>query len=141
MLAVLAALIGVFIVVAAVLATRPAPDLDPTTPEGVVQTYSRAMLSGDVAAGRALTTPALQSRCPTPPLAPPEPGTSLDLVGTSISGDRAVVRVQIIHRGGNSPFDLNEYRTEDAFELLRIDGAWRVNQAPWEIDPCLEARP
>jgi len=133
-----AAAIGVVLVAAAIVATRPVPDLDPATPEGVVQAFTRATLADDVAGALALATPDFADRCSTSPVTFEDGGLRMGLIDTSISGDVARVRVRVTQSGGSPPFDLSEYESSGTFVLRRLDGAWLIDEAPWEIYPCVE---
>lgn len=120
--------------VAAVVGTGSVADLDPESPEGVVQRYVQAILDGDDDTALAL-------------LVDPERDCfererddfRMTLAGVEIDGDRAEVEVSITRGGGDPPFDGYPYATEDVFDLRRIDEDWRISEAPWQFQICEES--
>ncbi|TFC19545.1 hypothetical protein E3O19_02635 [Cryobacterium algoritolerans] len=132
-LGVIAALV---IVALAVVFTRgePAP-LDPGTPAGVVQLYSAAVLAGDeqTAAGYLIA-----GRLDTCDKVDPGPldGIRLSLASTTVRENSAAVTVSIVTSTDNGPFGASEYENEDVFDLVRVDGRWRIDGAPWQLSIC-----
>lgn len=129
--------IAVIVVIAiAVVFTRGGPpDADPGTPEGVVQSYARAVLSGDRPAAMDLLVSDISDNCDHA-----EPSTLEDLrmtiVSTSVHGDTAVVQVTIAHGTGGGLFGDSGYTSKESFTLEREAGAWKVEYTPWEFILC-----
>ena len=134
-LLIVAALVVVALVVVLVRgATRET--LDPSTPEGVVQLYSRAIIDGDeLAAGQYLST------------SPHDceffyddelDNIRLTLKDTTISGEHATVCVSVTtsYGGGGGLFGNGEYSTDDEFLLVKSDDRWLVSSTPYEFDSC-----
>ncbi|HEU4850027.1 MAG TPA: hypothetical protein VFS93_06420, partial [Terrimesophilobacter sp.] len=117
---------AVVILALVVVFTRgtPAP-LDPTTPEGVVQAYTTAVIDGDLSAITPLLTKEVRDNCER---LDPERNSSvrLTLVSTDVSGDHATVRVSIATDYGSGPFGSSSYQTEDTFTLAKEGGQWLV---------------
>lgn len=134
--------LAVLAVVAVVLGTRPAPRLDPSTPEGAVQVYAEAVFEGDRAGARAVLHPDVVDACADVPR--PIPGSSatrLAILDTAIDGDDARVEVRITESFRNGPFGGGESAYEDVFGLERVDGEWRIRYGPWQFVECPEVRP
>ncbi len=134
--AILAAIAVLVIVALAVVFTRgePAP-LDGTTPAGVVQRYSAAVIAGDEAAAAAYLSEAAKGRCGQ------VARTGADqlrvvLVSTTERADTADVKVLITTSYGGSPFGSGEYQVEDVFDLARTGDTWKIDNAPWQLAVC-----
>lgn len=132
-LGVIAALV---IVALAVVFTRgePAP-LDPDTPEGVVQLYSAAVLAGDEQTAAGYLTAGRLDNCDTVDPGPLD-NIRLTLVSTTVRENSADVRVSIVTSTDNGPFGASEYENEDVFDLVTVDGRWRIDGAPWQLTIC-----
>lgn len=130
------AVLAVAALVAAVLwaVTRPAPVYAPDTPEGTVQTYVTAVLEGDAAAAAAVL--AADGPCSVTDLdrAYVARGTTVDLVGTDVTGDRALVRVRVGVDTGTDPF--GGWTEDHAFRLSRTTAGWRLDGIPWPLYDC-----
>lgn len=125
---VLVALIVVF--------TRDAPEtLDSSTPEGVVQAYSLAVIDGDEAAAAALLTADASAGCG-PVEHGPTDNLRVVLVSTTVRSDSADVVVSLVTSFDDGPFGASEYEFESNFDLVRVDGAWLIGTAPWELTIC-----
>lgn len=134
-LIVVAAVIAVAIVVVAVRSTG-ATALDPSTPEGVVQAYSRAVLAGDEAeAAEYLAGPSDDCNYY---YDGEEEDLRLTLRSTVVSGDVATVKVTVTtsYGYGGGPFSSSEYSHEDAFRLVRSGRSWLVDETPYEFISC-----
>lgn len=140
-------LLVILIIIAAVVAlalvvvfTRgtPAP-LDRTTPEGVVQAYTTAVLDGDLSAITPLLATEVRDNCER---VDPESDSSvrLTLISTKVSGDHATVRVSISTDYGSGPFGSSSYETEDSFMLVNEGGQWLVETAPWQFTICYNTK-
>jgi hypothetical protein len=135
---VLAAIVGLVLVAAIVAlvvgATRPATTLDPATPEGTVQSYVSAVLDRDPESAAAL----LASGGPCGERSfdrtwAPE-SVRIDLVDSSITGDRAVVDIDIT-MSGSGPLD-NGWTERQTLRLVVEDGQWRITGVPWPLYEC-----
>ena len=140
LLIVLGLIILLVVVALVVVFTRSAPALlDADTPGGVVQRYSTAVLDGDeTTAARYLSAAALAD-CDSGTTSADSSATDdirVTLVDTTERGSSADVEVLIITSYGSGPFGSSEYESEDAFELVRVDGAWLVDEAPWRLIAC-----
>ena len=125
---VLAALVVVF------TRGQPAP-LPAGTPGGVVQRYSAAVLAGDedLATGY-LTENALADCDKMSPSITED--IRVTLLGTTERDTSADVRVSIVTSYEGGPFGPNEYQADDVFDLVKVDGEWLVDQAPWQLAVC-----
>lgn len=136
-LLVIVAIIAAVVVLALVVVfTRGAPaPLDPTTPGGVVQSYTRAVVSDDRPAAMQLLSAEIRAACERT-----DPGTMtnirLTIVSVKVAGDTAVVRVSIAHGGSGGVFGSSSYDTEDSFTLVQDSDAWKIDSAPWELTIC-----
>jgi hypothetical protein len=136
-LIVIVSLIAAVVVLALIVVfTRGAPAaLDPATPEGVVQSYSQAVIAGDRAAALDLLTADVRENCDrAEPYA--TTGLRVTLISTNVTGDNALVRVTISSNSGGGAFGGSDYESESTFSLTKEGGAWRLNTAPWELTLC-----
>ncbi len=132
-LAVTALLVVIALVVVFV---RSAPaQLDPDTPEGVVQRYATAVLSGDEDAALALLSSAARAECDEV-VEPWTDGMRVTLVSSTERATTADVRVDIITSSGGGLFGGTEYTERGTFELVRSGGEWRIETAPWQLSIC-----
>jgi hypothetical protein len=136
-LVVIISIIATLVIVSvAVVFTRGTPEpLDPATPAGTVQAYASLVIDGDeLGAAEYLTETALDE-CDYF-----ERGTNNDirvtLLSTEERDDSADVRVSIIESYGNDPFGASEWETEDVFDLVKVDGEWKIAVAPWQLTVC-----
>ena len=129
--------IGVLVLVALIVVfTRgqPAP-LDAGTPGGVVQRYSAAVLDGDEElAAEYLTEDALADCDGSSPAITED--IRVTLLGTEERASSADVRVSIVTSYDDGLFGPNEYTADDTFDLVTVDGDWRIDQAPWQLMVC-----
>lgn len=137
---ILLTLVGVVVllvvVALAVVFTRgePAP-LDAASPAGVVQRYSKAVVDGDVSTAESFLTSGARSRCYGSSFGEPRP-TRVVLVSTTERTDSATVKVSIVQSSRGGPFGPSEYEMEDAFSLLKVNGKWLIDQAPYPLTAC-----
>ncbi|GLI28765.1 hypothetical protein ARHIZOSPH14_30070 [Agromyces rhizosphaerae] len=136
------ALIGIgiaiaLVVVAAVIAVlvRGAPEqLDESTPEGVVQRYSAAVIAGDEQAALEYLVPELAESCERVERFDDE--VRVSLVATTERESSADVEVAIVTTYGGGLFGPDEYRSDGSFDLVRVDDEWRIESVPWELAVC-----
>lgn len=129
------AFIGVIVVIAVIVVfTRGgAADVDPTTPEGVVQTYTRAVIDNDYTTALDSLTSDVRENCDRV-----EPrslqGLRMTAISTKIVDDTAFVRVTI--EQGSGAYGGSSYEYEDSFSLLRVGDDWKITLAPWALVTC-----
>lgn len=119
-------------------ALRGPADIQPDSPEGVVQAYLRAVLARDHADAAGYLTDDTARRCPASAFRQawvPDDVTA-DLEQVSVTGGDARVRVRLRTPAGPLPLD-SESSTE-LFLLAREDGAWRLTGEPWPLTTCEE---
>jgi hypothetical protein len=132
-LSVVAVLVAVSL---AVVFSRGEPALlDESTPQGVVQRYAAAVIDGDESAAAAYLTEAGRSQCVKFDRASTD-NLRVTLVSTTERPTSADVRVLIVVSNGGGPFGNSEYETEDVFDLVKTDGKWLVESAPWQLRAC-----
>lgn len=130
------ALVAVVVAVAVVAATRPPPELDVGTPQGIVQAYVRAVFDGEIAEAAGHIT--AESECGVEDLERARAADSarVVLLDTRVDGDSASVEVEIVHSGGSGPFDGYEWSEETTFSLIRSGGTWQLTGEPWPLYFC-----
>ncbi len=121
--------LGVAVVVALVVfgLNRPPVELDPDSPEGVVQQYLDALGRGDfdtAASFWATTGCTPESVIPTMPI-----DVSAALEDVDESGQHATVIVRI-GESDTDPMD-GPYEHQEWFGLVNEDGSWRIEQPSW----------
>ncbi len=126
--------------VAAVVVVLTGPsisDLDPDSPEGVVQRYLQASIDGDEDLMRELAV--VEDDCtPLPPDFRADDETFRATLGTvDVDGDDADVEVTITRSGGGA-LDRYEWSETVEFDLVLVDGRWLVESAPWPYRVCEE---
>ena len=136
---VLAVFVGAVVLLAVlagvVVANRDTPDLNPGTPEGVVQEYLQAVFDGDYPAGAGLLSPS--SGCDVADLAAgyvPE-SARIVLDHSAVTGDHAVVTVKVTEGTGGGPFDSGYSHTE-RITVQRESGVWKITGSPWLLSSC-----
>ncbi|MCP2031956.1 hypothetical protein L1277_002054 [Okibacterium sp. HSC-33S16] len=142
-LAVLALVVGVLVVVSLVVVfSRGEPELrDASTPEGVVQRYSVAVLDGDEDAALEYLTE--QARVDCGSIATTETETlRISLVSTTErpGGNAAEVTVSLSRDSSGGPFGGSGYEYEESFVLEKVGDDWRIETAPWELAFCRNER-
>lgn len=135
-LIVLLSVIAVLVIVALVVVfTRGGPRLlDESTPEGIVQRYSTAVLDGDDDAAMEYLTDEVREQCGTVQNQSTE-DIRVTLSTSVVNDDSATVTV-LISRHDGGPFG-SEYSYEESFRLEKSGDGWRVDRAPWELAVCL----
>ena len=135
-LLVLLAVIAILVVVSLVMVfTRSGAELlDESTPEGVVQRYSAAVLDGDEDAAVVYLSNEAREQCGTVQIQETD-GIRVTLSKSVVKDDSADVSV-LISRHDGGPFG-SEYNYEESFRLEKAGDAWRVDTAPWELSICL----
>jgi hypothetical protein len=113
-------------------------EFPPDSPEAAVQRYVRAVENEDAVAIRDALTPAAQQRCELASIrnalrAPDGRDLRVTLRDSRVTGDRAVVRVRVTESTGSSPFDSGSYDHDETFDLVRVNGAWLIEQPTWPV--------
>jgi hypothetical protein len=136
-LIVILGVIAVLVIVALVVVfTRGEPaQLDATTPEGVVQRYSAAVIEGDEAAAEEYLVPELADDCRRIETGAVN-GMRVTLVSTTERADSADVEVLIVTSYDGGMFGSSEYEEDGVFDLVRADDAWLIESAPWPLTVC-----
>ena len=137
LLVIVAAIVSLVVVALAVVFTRGGPQvLDESTPAGVVQRYSTAVIDGDTSTANSYLTEQARSSCRGYFESGPLPARIV-LISTSERDNSAVVRVSVvISSGPGGPFGPSEYEMEDRFSLVKDNGKWLVDQAPYQLLSC-----
>ena len=136
-LIVILSVIGALVVIALIVVfTRGEPELlDESTPEGVVQRYSAAVIEGDEASAREYLVPELADECERI-----EPGPvdrmRVSLVSTTERDDTDDVDVLITISYEGGLFGSSDYEEESSFDLVRVDDAWLIETTPWQLTVC-----
>ena len=128
--------VGVVVVIAliAVFARGGPAQLDPDTPEGVVQRYSQAVAAGDATAAMEYLSPEVADDCVRMPLNNDE--HRVTLLDTTEKDDTARVVVLIATTYGSDPLGSGTYESEGIFELVDDGGTWYIEVVPWELAVC-----
>lgn len=128
-LVVVIALIAVFV--------RNAPaQYDESTPEGVVQRYSQAVVDGDVTTAKRYLVPDIAASCEE--ISSGTEDRRVTLLETTEHDDNARVEVLVATVYGSGPLGTSEYENESAFLLLKVGDDWRIRTVPWELVVCAE---
>ncbi len=119
-----------------VAANRTAPDLDPKTPEGVVQAYLQAVFDGDYPVAAAQLSP--RSGCDVSDVASAYAPQSARVVldRSVVEGDQAVVTVDVTEGSGDGPFESSGYTHKERITVQRESGVWMITGSPWLLSPC-----
>ena len=138
-LVILGIVVGVLVVVSLIVVfTRGEPEaFDESTPEGVVQRYSVAVLDGDEDAAQEYLADEARVDCGTIAGTETE-NLRISLVSTTTSndGDSVEVTVSLVRDSNGGPFGGSGYGYEENFALERVDSEWRILTAPWELAFC-----
>jgi hypothetical protein len=133
------AAVAVIAAVAGVLAAnRAGPAYDPSTPEGTVQAYLKAVIDGDH--DRAAGFLAAGSRCSVTDLDTtilPD-GVRVTLREVQVTGDTARVEVDVALPSGDL-FGGSETFEKHTVRLARSSGTWLLTGEPWPMVGCRKA--
>lgn len=141
LIGILAAIALLVLVAVAVLVFRPSPRAYPAgSPEGTVQRYSAAVLDGDERAAIDYLSAKARARCDGSTA--PYPGDiRVTLLESTVRDSTADVRVRVTVTSGDAPFGVDEYSTDAVFDLVKENGRWLIDQAPWQLTVCPETSP
>ena len=136
LMVVLGVIAALVIVALIVVFTRGEPELlDESTPEGVVQRYSAAVIDGDEDAAIEYLVPELGDPCERIETGPVD-SMRVTLVSTTEREESADVNVLIATSYEGGLFGSSEYEEEGVFDLVRDDGGWLIESAPWPLTIC-----
>ncbi|MEO7348405.1 MAG: nuclear transport factor 2 family protein [Terrimesophilobacter sp.] len=129
------ALIALIVVIAVIVVfTRGgAPDVDPTTPEGAVQSYTRAVIDSDYKTALLYVSSDLRENCERAEPRSPD-SLRMTVISQKVVGDTAVVRVTV--EQGSGAYGGSSYQYDDTFSLIQEDGGWKITMAPWDLTAC-----
>ena len=124
---------------ATVAALRPAGDLDPGGPPGVVQGFLDAMVAGDRDTVLELIDP--DEGCDVEDLRntqmPQE--VRVVLVSTESGDDVATVTVQVSESSGEDLFG-SGWKHRETYRMTDVDGSWRITMPAWPLYLCSAGR-
>lgn len=128
---------GLVIISLIVVFSRGTPPLRPgSTPEGVVQRYSAAVIAGDEEKAIQYLVQEVGDNCDRS-LGNMADDLRVTLVSTESRADSADVNVSLITSDADGgPFGRSGYETEDVFNLVKEDDAWVIESAPWSLTVC-----
>lgn len=132
-----ALVVAVAVIAGVVSANRTPTGPDPTTPEGVVQAYTTAVIDDDMPTMVSLLDPALGC---TAPFAYGQVGAaSLAVVSstTDPTGSEATARVVVeISESRDGLLPGGTYDHRETFDLVKRDGRWLISGEPWPFYMC-----
>ena len=135
LIGIVAAIVVLVAVALAVVFLRGEPrQLDPASPAGVVQSYSKAVIDADPVAADAYLTDNVRSRCAN--FYGNAQASRVVLLSTTERGETATVRVSIVHTSEAGPFGPSEYAEEGAVVLVKVAGKWMINDLPYSLQSC-----
>ena len=131
--------VGALVVVAVVSTFFKGPELDPGTPEGVVQRYLQAVVAGRAREARSYLSDRLQHECDSwfPDYLSRE-AYRIEWIETEVEGSEAEVEVLVIDQSSGI-FD-SYYDFHTAFTLRSSGDGWRITDQEWPWYECSESR-
>jgi len=107
------------------------------TPEGVVQRYLDAVLDGDSDQAVEYLTRDQRDRCEEDEFFRfgRDISARVALTEADVDGDSATVAVRVTE-GSAGLFDSYEYSHDETYRLIRLDGAWLIDQVSWPWIGC-----
>ncbi len=134
------ALLTALVVGAAIVASRPVPTYDLSTPEGTVQAFLQAVLDGDDETAAGFLSSEVDPHCVAELYRGPDTSVRVTLVSTDVQDHTATVRVRITFTEAQPPFGGSEYSNDATYRLERTDDGWTITRADWPF-PCIERIP
>ncbi|GAA5162208.1 hypothetical protein [Ornithinimicrobium tianjinense] len=135
---VLAVVVGVLVLLAVVAgvisATRERPELPAGSPEATVQDYVTLIYDDDLEGAAELLDPDGSCTVEDLDLAFVDQAARVVLRDTSVDGDRATVRVGLVHPSGSPLGD--EFTQDETFRLVRSPDGWVITGDPWPVYGC-----
>jgi hypothetical protein len=139
LIAIVSIITAIVVIALVVVFTRGGPtDVDPTAPEGVVQSYSLAMVASDYETARNFLSSDRRDNCDR---ASPSTiqGLRMTVISSTVNGDSAVVRVTM--DDGDGAFGGSGYSYDGVFFLAQEGGVWTIESTPWELTLCYDKGP
>ncbi len=131
-LAIVAALVVALALIAAIVSNgRERPQLDASTPEGVVQLYISALFDDDIAAAVKYLDPANGCTDSVPEAYLPDT-VRIAVVTSETTNQSARVEVEIDEGSG---FD-GSWSHQESFTLRSESGTWLITGEPWPLYEC-----
>jgi hypothetical protein len=138
LLIVIATVVALVVVALVVVFTRGgAAPLDESTPAGVVQRYTQAVVAGDQETARTYLTSERQEECESTDSGSVD-GIRVTLASTQERESTADVEVTVTYTSGGGIFGTQEYGSDERFELVRDGSRWAIKTAPWQFVICME---
>lgn len=134
------ALLVALVAAAALLASRPAPTFDPSTPEGTVQAFLQAVFDGETETASAYLAPDLDARCLDDRYRDPDTSVRANLVSTEANDGTAEVAIRLTFTRPEPPFGGSEYSEDVVYRLGSHSGRWLIESAGWPYS-CIERIP
>lgn len=132
-LAMAVALVLVLALVAVMVsANRTSPQLDLTSPEGVVQAWVQRIADRDPAAFDLLVEP---DRCDAAMFDEgwlPE-SMRVAVLDVAVTDGEATVDVRVTESPGGGPFNLDEWTHDETYRLERAGEEWRISHGAWPV--------
>ncbi len=124
---------AVLIALTVVALTRQPVELDPSTPEGTVQTFLQAVASQEWENAVALISEDAPESCTATDLAraTDRQAFSASLRDANVFGDSAVVEVTISFAADPEPLGAGAYETRTSYSLQRENDHWLLTGVGW----------
>lgn len=111
---------------------RPATELDPQSPEGVVQAFFRAIEADDWEEARSLLSTSLQSECGASELASSNYEFSqVVLEGQSTFAEETLISVSVVRVDVTDPLGPARFEDRLDFTLVEEGGSAKISILPW----------
>ena len=141
--AVLAVLLAASVIVAL---SRGETELEPESPELVVQQYLKALVESDFETAESLWSPELREDCSFEEFLLNVKGGLDRLSGARITlddvqtvGETAIVSIRMTRTTGGGLFGPSERVSSYDYTVRRFDGDWRVIDHTWPADRCIRS--
>lgn len=130
-----AGIVALAVLATVVTALRPGQEYAEDTPEGTVQAFLRDTFARDYEAAAARLS--RDSPCGVADLErhPATEPSRVVLERTTLSGQEATVRVQVV-RTQSGPLGGSESSRTETISLVTEDGQWRISDTPWPLFGC-----
>jgi hypothetical protein len=121
----------VIVILSVIALTREPVELDPDTPQGVVQTYLQAIADEEYTGAHALLSTEIQGDCAATDIAANVYYESFNAVLGDVTevGDTAIVEASV--QFGSAPLDPGIDAYYEQFFLVQQGGKWVISGDPW----------
>ena len=127
----------VLVIIAVVLTFFKSPQLDPGTPEGVVQRYLQAVVEGRRSAARSYLSDRLQDECGSDfPRYFSQDAIRIEWIDTVVDGSEA--RVDVLVEEDDYGIFTSYYKFHAGFTLRESSDGWRITDQEWPWYGCSE---